>query len=434
MSFDKNEFYIRSSNVERTIVSTEKELEGFFNKPIKRTNFHIIKNPNFMNLFNLDDKEHEEMEKYQNYCKKRNLEFNYKKIFYTEIFPILEKCYGTENTTHLYSFCDSVYTAYFQYTYGNDTTNKIGKCKENVQKIYDFCYNWFNSMRGWSEYGAYLFYKFYQHIFDYMNNAINKSSLIKMVMIGGHDVTLDKFMDFLDGMKIIPRTHFPHYACNIVIELRKYNNILYLEFYYNDILRYNDTLYTFQNILNNSKYNNLYNYCGVPPWKKISKNETKEDENINTEESFSDLISNNLNEKKENKSQNITITINETKNENNAGYNDIESDKNDIENINKNITKEQIKGFNTTNDAIFISNNKTNKTEIYFEKLKKFLKQNNYRGLFVSLGILFVVIIMAIVIIFWVISKKKKKYSKYIEETQKNNSLSIVSAPVTKIT
>ena len=241
-------------------------------------------------------------------------------------------------------------------------------------------------------------------------------------------------MNFLDGMKIIPRTHFPHYACNIVIELRKYNNILYIEFYYNDILRYNDTLYTFQNILNNSKYNNLYNYCGVPPWKKISKNETKEDENINTEESFSDLISNNLNEKKENKSQNITITINETKNENNAGYNDIESDKNDIENINKNITKEQIKGFNTTNDPIFISNNKTNKTEIYFEKLKKFLKQNNYRGLFVSLGILFVVIIMAIVIIFWVISKKKKKYSKYIEETQKNNSLSIVSAPVTKIT
>ena len=63
-------------------------------------------------------------------------------MFYTQIFPILQKCYGLQNTTHSHSFCDSVYTSYFQYTYGNDK-NKIGECeKENIQKIYDFCYNW----------------------------------------------------------------------------------------------------------------------------------------------------------------------------------------------------------------------------------------------------------------------------------------------------
>ena len=45
-------------------------------------------------------------------------------MFYTQIFPILQKCYGLQNTTHSHSFCDSVYTSYFQYTYGNDTKIK----------------------------------------------------------------------------------------------------------------------------------------------------------------------------------------------------------------------------------------------------------------------------------------------------------------------
>lgn len=42
VSFDKNELYIRSSNIGRTIVSTEKELEGFFNKTIDRSNIFIV--------------------------------------------------------------------------------------------------------------------------------------------------------------------------------------------------------------------------------------------------------------------------------------------------------------------------------------------------------------------------------------------------------
>ena len=97
-----------------------------------------------------------------------------------------------------------------------------------------------------------------------MSDAIEGKSEIKMVMIGGHDITVDKFMNFLDGLKIIPRTHYPHYACNIVIELRKYNDEFYLEFYYNDILKYNKTLQYTIDTLDNSKYSNLYNYCGFP--------------------------------------------------------------------------------------------------------------------------------------------------------------------------
>ena len=130
--------------------------------------------------------------------------------------------------------------------------------------MHDFCYNWYNSIRGWDEYGAYMFYILFQHIFEYMNMSINRKNSLKMIMIGGQRTTIDKFMNFFDGMKIIPRNEYPHFAFNIVIELRKYNNNFYLEIYYNDKLKYNETYQVFKNILYNSKYNDLFNYCGNP--------------------------------------------------------------------------------------------------------------------------------------------------------------------------
>ena len=266
MDFDKKEMYIRSSDVERTIISTQKQLEGLFNKTIDRSNFEIVSGGlDFWNLYHINDKEHKKMNEYKKSCQKRALGPDYSQIYKTEIFPILKSCYNISNKPEVYGFCDSVYTAYFEYVYNNDINNQIGKCgSENAIKMYDFCYQWFNTFRGWDEYGAYMFYLLYQHIFKYMNKAIKGKGPIKMFMIGGHDITVDKFMNYLDGLKIIPRTHYPHYACNIVIELRKYNNDFYLEFYYNDILKYNDTFNTFKNILDNSKYSNLYNYCGRP--------------------------------------------------------------------------------------------------------------------------------------------------------------------------
>ena len=62
-------------------------------------------------------------------------------------------------------------------------------------------------------------------------------------------------------MNIIKRNQYPHYAFNIVIELREYNNSFYLEIYYNDTLKYNQTLETFKNILKNSQYSDMNNYC-----------------------------------------------------------------------------------------------------------------------------------------------------------------------------
>ena len=83
-------------------------------------------------------------------------------------------------------------------------------------------------------------------------------------------------------MNIIPRTHYPHYACNIVIELRKYDQDFYLEFYYNDILKYNKTLEKFKSILDNTKFSNLYNFCGIPSYLNNANNATNQSINNQT--------------------------------------------------------------------------------------------------------------------------------------------------------
>ena len=263
MNFNPKQMYIRSSDIERTITSTLKQLEGFFNKTIKKENLDIIKGGlNFWELFQLNKTQRKESDEYFEYCnniKKRRLPN------INDIFPIVKECYGFQNPPDVGVFCDSVFSAYFEYTYNNQTNNKIGKCgKETADKMYQFCVSKFDTYRGWDEKAAYMFYTFFKNIFKYMSDAIEGKSEIKMVMIGGHDITVDKFMNFLDGLKIIPRTHYPHYACNIVIELRKYNDEFYLEFYYNDILKYNKTLQYTIDTLDNSKYSNLYNYCGFP--------------------------------------------------------------------------------------------------------------------------------------------------------------------------
>ena len=103
MSFDKNEFYIYSSNIRRTIVSTEKELEGFFNKAIDRSNIVIQRGRGyylyFMKILDLDPIEQAEINKYIASCSKRKLAKNFNDIYYREIFPNIKKCHLMENIT-----------------------------------------------------------------------------------------------------------------------------------------------------------------------------------------------------------------------------------------------------------------------------------------------------------------------------------------------
>ena len=425
MNFDKNQFYVRTTDVERTIISGEKQLEGLFNKTIGRKFFDIQGGgANFWNLYCIKKEERQELDKYRNYCKnKRSLGVDYNQIFQSEIFPILQNCFGIKNSPNIGGFCDSVYTAYFEYTFGNKTDNKIGKCgRENATKMNDFCYEWFNTFRGWDEYAAYMFYMLYQHMFDYMYKAINGVGPVKMVMLGGHDITVDQFMNFLSGLKIIPRTHYPHYACNIVGELRKYGDEFFLEFYYNDILKFNDTLEVFQSILENSKYSNLYNFCGLPPWIKINETKIKENDSQDTTDKIKNEINNIPTENKTNIESNQNKTNTEI-NKANTEYNQTTTE------INKTNTEYNQTEINKTKDLNDMK--ATNGTLVNLKvKLKKFFKQDKDSDLFIILGSIIISIILLITIIILLILlyfKKRKKFTKLVEENQKNisNQLSL---------
>ena len=92
-----------------------------------------------------------------------------------------------------------------------------------------------------------------------MKEAIDGIGKLKMIMIGGHDSSMEILMNFLNGLNIIKKTEYPHYAFNFLLELREYNDKHYIEIYYNDNLKYNRTMDEFRNTLDKSKYSNFNN-------------------------------------------------------------------------------------------------------------------------------------------------------------------------------
>ena len=464
ISFDKNELYIRSSDIGRTIVSTEKELEGFFNKTIDRSNIVIARGGgHFMNLFHLDPKEQTEMNKYVASCSKRKLAKNYRDIYNREIFPNVKKCHLMENITDygIGIFCDSMISHYFDYSYGNETYNIISRCsKENIQKFYDFCVEYYDSFRGWNELGAYMFYMLFQHIFQYMDNYINGKSKIKMMMIGGHDVTVGPLMDFLSGLNIIPRAHFPHFGCNIVIELRKYGQDFYLEFYYNDVLKYNNTLEKFKSILDNTKYSNLYNYCGITSYLNNTNNATNQTINNQTikNESKIENVKNETNKTINNQTINNQTINNQTlkneskienvKNETNSTVNN-QNEKSDIviqkenyspqnstkeketekveifeNNPNKNLSNMNVNRTNplNNNNTLIQLNEKKNHGINFLQKSIDYLaqKDKNFYIMVICAFIVIVTLIAFAIFVFIWRKNRKKRYIKFKETISKN--------------
>ncbi len=67
---------------------------------------------------------------------------------------------------------------------------------------------------------------------------IDGVSNLKMIF-RGNDSTMAALTNFFDGLNIIKRNEYPHYAFNILFELRKYSDEFYLEIYYNDALTFN---------------------------------------------------------------------------------------------------------------------------------------------------------------------------------------------------
>jgi hypothetical protein len=386
-----------------------------------------------------------------------------------------------ENITHtgFGMFCDSIFSHYFEYSYGNEKNNILTRCsKENIQKFYDFCVEFYDTFRGWNELGAYMFYMLFQHIFQHMDNYINGRSKLRMMMIGGHDVTVAPLMDFLSGLKIIPRTHYPHYACNVVMELRKYDQDFYLEIYYNDILRYNNTLEIFKSILNNSKYSNLYNYCGVPSYLNITvnnatnqtinnqtvkneskienvKNETNQTINNQTvkNESKIEIIKNETNQTinnqtVNNESKNKNVTNNIINNQNEKTGNVTQKENQSIQSSTKEKETEKVdinennpnKNLLNKNDTLVNQNglSRKNQGKNFVQKSFNYLAQKDMNFYVIVICALVVIVTLVGFVIFYYFWRKdrRKKYIKFQESVAQNanpTNLSVVSSKDTEV-
>ena len=267
--FDRQQIYVRSSNIKRTKISTIKQLEGLLKtKKIDHSYIDVVNiRKRIMYLYSFNNTETEEMFNYFKSCNLREVSHKekLKEKLNNNIISLFKKCYGKLGNIHKkQSFCDSTISAFYQYKYNNMKSNKIGKCGSELATIfYNFCVDFYNSLKKWNEKRAYLMYAFFNNMFIYMQNAIDKVNKLKMIMIGGHDNTLNVLLNFFNGMNIINKTEYPYFAYNIIFELRKYNQKYYIEIYYNDILKYNKTLEKFKDTLYQSKYSKLYNYCGI---------------------------------------------------------------------------------------------------------------------------------------------------------------------------
>ena len=268
--FDTEQILVRSSKIKRVVTSTKMQLQGMLNSKEYNNIIQSIKlRKNLFVLYNINIKDnidiftfHKTSCNNQRKLNQEEIDEKYSNEFYTNILPLFEKCYGKYKLNTLMTFCDQEISAYYEYYYESKKKNNIGKCDtKSINKINNFCVNYLDSLRGWSEINAYHFYTFFRTLFKYMKDVIDGMGKLKMILIGGHDSSVNLLLNFFDGINIINRTGYPHYAYNIIMELREYNKQFYIEIYYNDILKYNRTLEEFKSILINSKYSDMNNYC-----------------------------------------------------------------------------------------------------------------------------------------------------------------------------
>ena len=214
-NFDKEQLLVKSSDIGRTLISTQKQVEGLFNTTKNNGNIKIVSIiKNVMNLYIFNKSEVQKVYNSMAYCNrlrklsaktnKNKKEVDIKNHFRNIIVPEFKRCYNHTNFGQKGDFCESIISAYFDYQYNNQTKNSIGKCGNKTAKLfYDYCVKLYDSYRGWNEKEAYIFVIFFKSIYNYMKGAIDGKSKLKMIMLGGHDSTVFPLMNFLHGLKII---------------------------------------------------------------------------------------------------------------------------------------------------------------------------------------------------------------------------------------
>ena len=287
--FDPQEILIFSTHYNRTIMSAQSHLLGFYNNLnfYDKFNFDVkIDNNIFYKINNIippihlfeknknDDFDNDEYiptfkthfncpymhEMFlKNLNDKRHKIYDLLNKFNNEYFQIIKKEYGITNTTKytgLCDFCDAIICDYFHKD-NIKMLNGFIKHGKKLEVLMNSCYEYLSEhffgllQTGYArEHGVITMSSTMKKIIKWMEKRLNKNKNYinydapKYVIYSGHDDTMTSMQRFLKTAFNI-EFEFPPFASNQLYELRKYGNEFYVELYYNDLLKLNITFKSF---------------------------------------------------------------------------------------------------------------------------------------------------------------------------------------------
>ena len=298
--YNPKEIKIYCSNYNRTMMSAQSQLLGFYNiynfDEIKRNddiigeekiennislnsiippinlfkNIYNKKGDNFQIIFSekfkcnyqkeMIEKNIKEIDQLKSFDKINNIKDNFNKNYLKYFSKEFNMTDYTSEYKGMYKFCDMFICYYFDDGYNKQRLNKIEKNNKelNTTELLNLCYDFFHEKFFKVEGEEYakessniIMSRMMKKIAYFMQSRIDKKNqkyigydAPKFVLYSGHDDTLTQMQLFLNKYFNI-NTEWVPFASTQIFELRKYGNIFYVELYYNNKLKMNITFKQF---------------------------------------------------------------------------------------------------------------------------------------------------------------------------------------------
>ena len=299
LNYDPKEILIFSTNVNRTIASAQSQIMALFGdknysvnsiigtnaQPPINISETIIQSENYLKSLPVPIHIYEDVnkkgkiisEKIMDYdrdvnCPKvisyrnENIESSQSKNFIENFAKKYEKIFNEFNITFMklnsfkgsHKFCDAYISNYYENN--TDVLDRIKSLEYDLDSILSDCFDYENFKQTFIEQGGKAdFSGIITHsmtmrkVLNWMDLRIkindNKKAdytAPKFVMYSGHDTTLASIQNYFSQSLNVESEYTP-FASNMFLELRKYGDEFYVEYYFNDKLKFNDSYSNFKN-------------------------------------------------------------------------------------------------------------------------------------------------------------------------------------------